>query len=41
MVRDNRKSKIINVIIFIFLLLVFLGVVFLTYKIYKSYDSKV
>lgn len=40
MVRDNRKSKIINIIIYIFLSLMIFMVVFLIYMTYKKYSNE-
>lgn len=41
MARDNRKSKIINIIIYIFLILMLLMVIFLIYMTYKKYNTEI
>lgn len=41
MVRDNRKSKIINIIVFVILSLFILFVGFLIYTTYKKYNTEV
>lgn len=41
MVRNNRKSKIINIIIYIFLSLFILGVGFLIYITYTKYNNEI